>query len=151
MALRYNSQEKLRYLLTTGTVRCFSAYNGGLAASSGARKEQMDQVQQHSHYCNSARSEGTPVSHSKHIRSYYLEHKLWLFLYLCRGKGKGHPISHDWQREEYNTHSWPRPLYPQERALVPIYKRLGGLRSPCGWIWWISFPHRDSKAGPSSP
>jgi len=69
VALRYYSQEKSRYLLTTGTVRCFSAYNGGRAASSGARKEQPDQVQQHSHYSISARSKETPVSHSKHIRS----------------------------------------------------------------------------------
>jgi hypothetical protein len=73
VALRYYSQEKSHYLLTTSTVRCFSAYNGGLAASSGARKERPDQVQQHSHYCNSARSKGTPVSHRKNIT----DHIIW--------------------------------------------------------------------------
>jgi hypothetical protein len=75
VALLYYSQEKSRYLLTTGTVSCFSAYNGGLAASSGERKERLDQVQKHPHYYSSARPKGT-ACHSNHIRPHYLENKL---------------------------------------------------------------------------
>jgi len=62
-----------------------------------------------------------------------------IVLYLCRGKGKGHTVSYDWQKE-YNTHSWPRPLYPPGMSSGIHLKEGGWASRPVGLDMMNLFP-----------